>query len=240
MKIKIKHTHVNIPIGDFFSYSRILEYYYIMQFADINSKDLICDIACGNGFWSEKISRNAERLTGIDYNGKRISQAVKTYECKKNLSFLVADAQSLPIKSKSFTKVVSVCALEHFPSDLQSLREMRRISCKNAVLAMSVDSLSLKVIPESFRSYHSKRYYVHNYFTLESIKDKLCKVGFKVTKHKYLVTSPLSSFINRLASRHRRLFQFLFPLLFPLTVLSDYLPGAKSGGHKLVIKAKAI
>ncbi len=239
MKLKLFNKQINLPIGDFCSYTRMVEYLFIQKYAKISSNDIVCDIACGNGFWSNKIAKRADYLVGIDFNPLRIKQAKKSYP-NKNISFVVADAQKIPIKTKSCSRVVSVCALEHFPSDTKALTEMRRILKDGSILSMSVDSLSLPIISNSFRAYHSKRYYVHNYFTIELLTEKMQKAGFKILNHNYIVTSKVSSIINQLSGRYRRIFQLLFPVLFPVTLISDALLGSKTGGHKLVIKAEAI
>ncbi len=236
MGISIFNIKIFINLGDILSYTRIFEYLWINKYACINNNS-VCDIACGNGFWSNLISRKSSFFTGIDLNRERITQANLKYH-KPNTSFLVADAQEIPLKTNSQDRIVSFCALEHFPSDIKALGEMRRIIRDEGVLAMSVDSMSLKYLSQDFLEYHKKKYYGHNYYTVDELSEKLNKAGLRIEEYKYLTTTLFSSLVLRMAAKHRRLFQFFFPILFPLTVVSDKVFGKNDRGHKLVIKAK--
>ena len=159
MEIKLFRKQLFFPFGDLLSYTRILEQYWITKFANIGGNDKVCDVACGNGLWSSRVGRRSSYLTGFDLNVERISQAARKYS-QPNMKFIVADAHDFPIKTDSQSRVVSYCALEHFSSDIEALREMRRILIKGGILAMSVDSMSLKCIPDEFLKYHRKRCYI--------------------------------------------------------------------------------
>ena len=242
MELTLNNKKIFLPLGDILSYTRMLEHYWIKRFAGITKTDKVCDVACGNGFWSNKIAAISSFLVGIDLNEHRIAFANSKYSTKNRnqVAYLVADAQKLPLKTSSQTKVVSYCALEHFPSDIDALREMHRILVKGGILAMSVDSMSLKGVAEEYLEFHRKKYFIHNYYTLASLKEKLLQASFQIKEYRYLTTSRFSSYILKLAGKYRKLFQLLFPVFFPLTLFIDSVSNKQAGGHKLVIKAEAI
>lgn len=239
MNINIFGKTLGLPVGDLLSYSRPLEYLHISRYAQIGEDDDVCDIACGNGFWSRLIARKSSSLTGIDYNPDRISWAQRKYQ-RPDTTFIVGNAEDMPLPTNHFTKVVSVCALEHFESDIAALREMRRIIKDGGVLALSVDTLNMDCTSEPFIEAHKERCFVVNLYDESLLADKLKKCGFEMVEYKYLTNTRFSSLIAQAAGEHRRLFQALHPLLFPLVVLLDSLFGSDSNGHKMVARAIAV
>ena len=239
MRIKVFGREYFFPLGDLLNYTRPVEYYWISKFAAIGEGDWVCDVACGDGFWTNRIAGKAAGVIGVDYNGERIRWAAKKYG-GDHAAFIVADAMKLPLRSGSFNKVISVCALEHFQDDREALREMRRVIQPGGILSMSVDSMSLSWIPKRFLEDHRKRYFVCNYYSIDDLRAKLEDCGFHVLDYRFLTRSRPASWIARYAVRYRRTFQLFFPILFPITLLADSFRKNGQGGHKIVIKARTL
>lgn len=84
---------------------------------EINENDLVLDIACGNGNFSERIAKQGAHVVAFDYSPKMIELAIKRRQNVLNkVKFLVCDATKyddlIQLKqSKLFTKAVSNMAV---------------------------------------------------------------------------------------------------------------------------------
>jgi SAM-dependent methyltransferase len=85
------------------------------------------DVGCGTGALSDAIlTRCAPRsVTGVDPSPGFLTQARETVRDQR-ATFLIGDAQALPVGLASFDLVVSGLVLNFVPDRLQALKEMRR------------------------------------------------------------------------------------------------------------------
>jgi ubiquinone/menaquinone biosynthesis C-methylase UbiE len=135
---------------------------------------------------------------------------------------------------------VSICVLEHLNDDIQALREMRRVIKPDGILAMTVDSFSYPRIEPALQQLHRKKYHVVNYYTCMDLEKKLYRSGFQLLEHKFITRSAVAKYFYELYIQHPRLSYFLFPMAYPLSIVSDSLFGRKECGFKLAVKAQAI
>lgn len=93
----------------------------------------ILDIACGTGIFLKKISKknNSTKLFGIDNSKKMISVANKI---PSNITFKVADAESLPFDDNSFDLITVIDAFYYFQNKEKVLKECFRILKPNCQL----------------------------------------------------------------------------------------------------------
>lgn len=86
----------------------------------INSKDVVLEIGCDNGFVQQKIAAVAGKVTGIDINPGALKEHYGG-------EAIVMDARKLIFPSLSFDKIYSLHTIEHI-KDLQSVfREVDRV-----------------------------------------------------------------------------------------------------------------
>ncbi len=89
----------------------------VEQFLKVNANDLVLDIACGNGNFSERMAHAGATVVAFDYSAKMIELAKKRRERVLNqVDFHVCDAsnydQLLSLKQESpFTKAVANMAI---------------------------------------------------------------------------------------------------------------------------------
>ena len=91
----------------------------------------ILEIGCGRGITAIFLARNYGcSVTGIDTSPALISSARDRAECEGMVgktSFVIADAQELPILSHSFDVVVCECSLSLIPDKERAVNEIRRV-----------------------------------------------------------------------------------------------------------------
>ncbi len=220
-------------------FTRRMEVRAIAGWAAVREADVMCDIGCGDGYYTWRLGRAARLVVGVDVDMDALQRAKrgKYPHCE----FVVASAEALPFRANVFTKIVSVCALEHFSNDGRALGEISRVLRPGCCVCLSVDSLTCSWIPVRWREAHRRNAKVLNYYDHTSLADKLAAAGLAPDRWRYLVTSRLSSFLVRLGSLWGgRMFSVTCPIFYPLVLLSDRITNTRRGGHKLAIRAFAV
>lgn len=98
----------------------------VEKLLNINENDLVLDIACGNGNFSERIAKQGAKIVAFDYSPKMIQLAVKRRSSVLDrVDFRVCDAtkydEIIKLKQeKPFTKAVSNMAIMDI-SDIEPL-----------------------------------------------------------------------------------------------------------------------
>lgn len=127
----------------------------------IEGSNIILDIACGTGRFSDHISKKGFNVIGIDYSGEMLRQAVK--KKNKNLNFIRGNAFNLPFKDSSFDSVIAMHFVYHYSDINGILKEMHRVVKKGGVIIFDTNNYSIRSIPLVSKSksgvfLHPKRY----------------------------------------------------------------------------------
>jgi len=67
---------------------------------------VVLDLGCGTGYGSFYLAEEASRVTAVDFDPEVIRYACSYYD-KKNVQYLISDAQQLPFADESFDIVCS-------------------------------------------------------------------------------------------------------------------------------------
>lgn len=104
----------------------------IVSLADIQDGDFVCDVPAGGAYLSGFIQKNV-RLISIESSREFI-------KCGKDSSshqrLLCEDIASLPLKSDSVDRVVSLAGIHHFEEKSSFYREICRLLKKGGVFAL--------------------------------------------------------------------------------------------------------
>lgn len=186
------------------NYRRLDECKMALHWLDAGLGERILDIGCGDGYFSHKISMRGAKVVGIDIHRKRLSQA---HERNKNerTTFKYMNAEDLDYQDGGFDKVISLCVIEHFEKPDAVLQEVYRVLKPGGTLVFSADSLSNPEITDRERFWHRDRYAVQEYYTTESVEEKLSKAGMVLERTHYLLTTPLTLSLVRFSWRMDRL-----------------------------------
>lgn len=236
MDIKILGREIFVPLNGL-NVSRRLEFKLLLRYLDLKGFERLLDVACGDGYWTYKMTPHVTEVVGFDVNSKRLLQARN----RNNGLYRVirSDAQVLPFKNATFDSAAGICVLEHFEDDVKALRELRRVMKVGAKLALTVDSFTYPGLADEEKAWHAEKYSVVRHYTIESLKEKLSQAGFELIQWTYLLRSPLSAALYRLALKAPKLAYFLFPISYPLSVWSERRSKNQRSGYKLAVAAEA-
>ena len=96
----------------------------------------VLDAACGEGYGSYLLSREADQVTAVDIDQSTIEHALRRY-AGANIEFRQADCTKLPLADDSVDVVVSFETLEHLDEQDQLLAEFRRVLRPDGFLLIS-------------------------------------------------------------------------------------------------------
>lgn len=96
----------------------------------------VLDIACGEGYGSEMLSRRAKSVVGVDIDPATVAHAIKKYHSPK-MRFLEGACEKIPLPDKSVDLVVSFETLEHFEDHNKFFREIERVLDSSGILVIS-------------------------------------------------------------------------------------------------------
>ncbi len=230
---------VYIPVVEVMSLLKLREASLLTDYLDPMPDENILDVGCGAGYLTHRISKRCASITGVDINFRSVRMGL-SYFGNGRCRFLNCAGEALPFASASFDKVISICVLEHFNSDIAGLREMNRVLKPGHALAISVDSLSSPYIAAEDRRIHAQRHAVNNFYQFDALKARLAEAGFEVLNYRFLLTSRVGYYLQRLYWDRRRWLFFLYPLFLLVSALGDVLTPSDRHGFILAAKAKKV
>jgi len=127
---------------------------------------IVLDIACGEGYGSNLLSKNARAVTGVDIDARTIKAASGKYS-KNNLKFIQGRVEDIPAAENSFDVVVSFETLEHSSEHGKIFSEIKRVLKPGGLLIISTPEKKYYTdIPGSQNSFHLKEVYEHEFTNL--------------------------------------------------------------------------
>ncbi|MGE5097046.1 MAG: class I SAM-dependent methyltransferase [Betaproteobacteria bacterium] len=97
----------------------------------------VLDIACGEGYGSALLARNAAHVTGVDVSREAIEHARQAYRDLANVEFREGSCTRIPLPDGSMELVVSFETLEHIAGQEAFLDEVARVLSPGGVLLLS-------------------------------------------------------------------------------------------------------
>lgn len=149
---------------------------------ELSAGKQVLDIACGEGYGSALLARNAESVTGVDIDADTINKAKKKYS-SGNLRFINANALSTSLPDQSFDLVVCFETLEHLEEQDELLRELKRMLKPGGLLMISTPDKAVYSDKTGYRNpFHKKELYrtefetmLRRYFSdIEVLSQSIC------------------------------------------------------------------
>ncbi len=101
--------------------------------------DHILDIGCGVGLFVSEFAARGAQVTGLDIERQNIAIEVPQNPfVRRRVSFVCADAVSLPFRDGTFGKITMVECLEHIKEDGKALSEIRRVLSPKGIVVITV------------------------------------------------------------------------------------------------------
>ena len=109
-------------------------YHYVLPLV---TGKVVLDVACGEGYGSALLSRQAARVSGVDISAEAIAHGRGAYADRANLELFEAPCTHLPFAAASFDIVVSFETIEHIGEQAEFLDELKRVLKADGVLILS-------------------------------------------------------------------------------------------------------
>jgi ubiquinone/menaquinone biosynthesis C-methylase UbiE len=114
----------------------------VAEVSEINSDDIVLDIACGKGAVTFPIAANLSgkgHIYAIDFSQKMIQECKEVMKSlnHQNIEFLEMDAENLEFPDNSIDKIVSGFGLFFLPDIEKGLREIRRVLKPGGLMVFS-------------------------------------------------------------------------------------------------------
>jgi len=176
-----------------------------LQEMTIDGNCSVLDVGCGTGSVDYLISKYTQaNVIGLDLSTMGIAKAQQTSQLSAtSLSFVLGDAESLPIKTRSLDYVIVMDLLEHLPNPLDCIREVARIlkkggralfSVPNKEYDLTLDKLVELAFPKIFMKRMKKVGHSKDlFFTVSELSEML-----EVTRMKPIKTEHYYTFFTSL------------------------------------------
>lgn len=96
----------------------------------------VLDIASGEGYGSELLSKYAKSVLGVDIDETSVINAKNKYKFR-NLEFQVGQADLIPLEDNAVDVVVSFETLEHHDKHQEMMKEIKRVLTIDGILIIS-------------------------------------------------------------------------------------------------------
>ena len=146
-----------------------IEHLHRYAFAcELSAGKRVLDIACGEGYGSEMLSRNAKSVVGVDIDPASVAHAKAKYGSPK-LKFLQGTCEEIPLPNESVDLLISFETLEHIEDHGRFLSEAKRVLSAKGMLVISTPEKSVYSDASGQRNqFHKKELYRTEFLQLLS------------------------------------------------------------------------
>jgi arsenite methyltransferase len=125
----------------------------LAELASVTAGQRVIDVACGSGATALLLARELGcAAVGIDLGARAIAQATHAADAGEHVSFLVGDAEALPLPDSGFDVALSECSLCTFPDKPRAIAEMARVVRAGGKIAIADVTADLDALPAELRT----------------------------------------------------------------------------------------
>ena len=125
----------------------------LAELAGVAPGQRVVDVACGRGTTALLLARELGcEAVGVDLGARGIAQARHAAGAGERASFLVGDAETLPLGDAGFDVALSECSLCTFPDKPRAIAEMARVVRAGGVIAIADVTADLDALPAALRT----------------------------------------------------------------------------------------
>lgn len=113
------------------------------KFAKDFVKDkVVLDLACGTGFGSKILSKEAKQVIGGDISREAIDFAKENHQ-EDNIEFKILDANNTKLPSDSFDVIISFETIEHVEDYKEYIKECKRVLKEDGIFICSTPNKTI-------------------------------------------------------------------------------------------------
>ena len=134
------HRNDNIPFlsrNPLLRFLEIKRLKKIIKLGNINRKDKILDLGCGEGFLISLLPKT-KKIIGVDISKIALKRAKKLLKHRSDVKLCWGDAQDLKFPNNFFDKIICSETLEHLPFPEKAMKEIHRLLKKNGIAIISI------------------------------------------------------------------------------------------------------
>jgi arsenite methyltransferase len=125
----------------------------LAELAGVAPGQRVVDVACGRGASALLLARELGcEAVGVDLGARAIAQARHATGAGERASFLVGDAETLPLPDAGFDVALSECSLCTFPDKPRAIVEMARVVRPGGTIAIADVTADLDALPAALRT----------------------------------------------------------------------------------------
>jgi arsenite methyltransferase len=124
----------------------------LAELAGVAPGQRVVDVACGSGTSALLLARELDcEVVGVDLGARAIEQATEAARGER-ASFLLGDAEQLPLADATFDVALSECSLCTFPDKPRAVAEMARVVRPGGRIAIADVTADLDALPSPLRT----------------------------------------------------------------------------------------
>lgn len=113
----------------------------------------VLDIGCGEGYGVALLAARARFVVGLDYSEGTVRHARDRYRAAP-ATWVVADAQRLPFRTRSFDVVASLQVIEHFTDTASHVTDVARVLADDGFSYCATPNIALATPKEAANEFH--------------------------------------------------------------------------------------
>lgn len=108
---------------------------YALSLKYVENK-IVLDIACGEGYGSDILSKTAKFVYGVDIDKSTVEFARNKYSNRK-IKFSVGSTSDIPLEDNSVDVITSFETIEHHDEHIKMMMELKRVLTPEGILIIS-------------------------------------------------------------------------------------------------------
>jgi ubiquinone/menaquinone biosynthesis C-methylase UbiE len=190
----LEHLNLRPMVWNVGNAFKVHEFRQLVEPSGLDPSHVVLDLGCGTGLQTVLVAKRCSAIWGLDVSPSAIRLAQeRALRCgvSHRATFLCSPLELANLQEESFDRVFSFCVLEHIPNLDQVLTEIYRLLKPGGEMHVTVDSLATIHDPEVVEK-HRRDHLVVEYFTPQTLTDRLRRVGFEMMEVYPLFTSELA------------------------------------------------